>query len=87
MSKIEKGCLAMIIGAGSKECKKYIGQVHKVGNPCYKYSGCWDFDPPIYVNGVETSWSEHRLRRLDNPPDDAADLLLAPLPQQDKVPA
>lgn len=31
--------------------------------------------------------TERCLRRIDNPGDDEADLLLAPLPQQDKVPA
>lgn len=31
--------------------------------------------------------NDSRLRPLDNPPDSAADLLLAPLPKQEKVPA
>ena len=88
MSKIEPGCLVLIKSCPNPDHKPYEGQIRVVGEPWPEFDGAWLLDPPVFgaVTGKELSFREWRLRRIDNPGDDEADLLLAPLPQQDKVP-
>lgn len=80
MSKIEPGCLAIIRRAIHPE---NVGRVVVVVEPFTRLeSPAW-----IVEGGTGMISYERDLQRLDNPPDSAADLLLAPLPKQDKVPA
>lgn len=88
MSKIEPGCLAMVIGTVNRHLMPFIGTTHSVGGRCPVYENAWDMSPPIKdPYGREISVHVRHLMRIDNPPDSAADLLLAPFPKQDKVPA
>jgi len=50
----------------------------------------WVVDPPLPAfdnSGMADACPDRWLKPLGNPGDDEADLLLAPLPKQDKVPA
>lgn len=76
----------------------YDGRVSETGRPFEPVDGfTWIVEAGNLVfegggrgnclRGYATSWSAARetsLRRIDNPGDDEADLLLAPLPQQIK---
>lgn len=60
-----------------------LGRIVRVVEP-------WPYlDAPAWVveGGTRRVSYDCNLRPLDNPSDDAQDLLLAPLPQQDKTPA
>jgi len=97
MSKIEPGCLAMVRTntngdnggkllrvLDKKDClpgEWRIQTLERFHSYCLGrlVGSC---PPGSIIFGLE-----YELRRIDNPGDDEADLLLAPLPQQDKVPA
>lgn len=102
MSKIEPGCLALINRTGSRNYGKlvtvvepYDGRKSARGRPIIPVGEpTWIVAAGNLLTNNEpiepTPWvvaRERYLRRIDNPGDEEADLLLAPLPQQDKVPA
>lgn len=92
MSKIEPGCRVMFVRCFDDGDESLLGKVATIigpDDPAHPWPA-WTYEGPLWIDSlgdtVESLYTGSIIR-IDDIDDDAADLLLAPLPQQDKVPA
>jgi hypothetical protein len=98
MSKIEPGARVMVVRVAKDEHPQNLGRFGVVTErTAPPHEGEWWVKPlgtfvgrnvvgSLIEDAGETSFRTSSLKRLEDPGDDAVDELLAPLPQQDKVP-
>ena len=71
---IKAGDLVILVRATNPKLVQHIGEIRTVVRPSDYIGGAWYLDPPVFgMNGLQASWREGDMRRIDNPGDDAVD--------------